>query len=285
MRGSRTILFPRFHVLGVNMTETKDKLITLEELKIGLDSVSIPWSNISEKPFSSVGDGLTVNNSVLEFDYDNGIPWSSVFSKPFSNLGDSLYLTKSTLAGDPDVLQSKTQILVPGFDGDSEVMSGKYLGSFVFGATSTLAIPSTGLNLNLLNLNYPSSNQDVGTLRWDNSTRVLKKITSTSVGSCRYFSTFFLSVSGSQTVDAALFKVGLKDYISFPTSSFIMVNGKSMSGYGSLQFFDREKVTTGGITLGTLVNAYTMTSSNTDLGMPNTTSVTAKLIIYGFEEV
>ena len=54
------------------------------------------WSEILNKPFNSIGDGLTVTNNVLEGDSR----WNMITNKPFETIGDGLIVINDELRTD-----------------------------------------------------------------------------------------------------------------------------------------------------------------------------------------
>ena len=51
------------------------------------------WGQIENKPFNSIGVGLTVSNGVLNLSSPITVDWDDITNKPFNDIGDGLFLT------------------------------------------------------------------------------------------------------------------------------------------------------------------------------------------------
>lgn len=69
---------------------------------IDVDSYRLPvgiydWSHIENKPFTSIGAGLSVTNGVLNLDSTISVDWDDVTLKPFNTIGNGLYVSSNAL--------------------------------------------------------------------------------------------------------------------------------------------------------------------------------------------
>ena len=55
------------------------------------------WGQIENKPFNSIGTGLTVTNGVLNLSSPITVDWSDITDKPFNTIGDGLYVSSGEL--------------------------------------------------------------------------------------------------------------------------------------------------------------------------------------------
>ena len=55
------------------------------------------WGQIEDKPFNSIGTGLTVTNGVLNLSSPITVDWSDITDKPFNTIGDGLYVSSNEL--------------------------------------------------------------------------------------------------------------------------------------------------------------------------------------------
>ena len=55
------------------------------------------WGQIENKPFNSIGTGLTVSNGVLNLSSPITVDWSDITDKPFNTIGDGLYVSSNEL--------------------------------------------------------------------------------------------------------------------------------------------------------------------------------------------
>lgn len=55
------------------------------------------WGQIENKPFNSIGTGLTVTNGVLNLSSPITVDWSDITDKPFNTIGDGLYVSSNEL--------------------------------------------------------------------------------------------------------------------------------------------------------------------------------------------
>lgn len=77
------------------------------------------WNQIENKPFTSIGAGLSVTNGVLNLDSPIVVDWDDVTLKPFDSIGDGLYVTS-------DTLNAKIENITFGWTGTASSTGSRY---------------------------------------------------------------------------------------------------------------------------------------------------------------
>jgi len=92
-----------FNVLGqiFNVDQIENEIAALATL---IANLQLSWSNIIDKPFTSVGDGLDVNedgeinaNQILEMIATLTVQWSQIENRPFETIGTGLVVTEDAV--------------------------------------------------------------------------------------------------------------------------------------------------------------------------------------------
>lgn len=91
---------------------------------LGRTAMKTDWENVKNKPFTSIGDGLTVTDGVLSA--AGASTWDALTGKPFESVGDGLTVTDGVLSIDMTVDSEDTA----GTD-EETVYSGDIAGNVV----------------------------------------------------------------------------------------------------------------------------------------------------------